>query len=260
MVLTLIFTLVGAAFAVATCAVCPVCSWWWLLPLFVLGYVAAVLAYIIPLFIWLALLPQGDPSPRLRRIVHVFVRLTVSWVARLLGYRIRLTGTEKLPDCPFLWVGNHRSAFDPICSVAAMPRDLVFVAKPGVLKIPVIGSLMKKVGFIAIDRDNARNAVATIKQAAHMVAEVGLSVGIYPEGTRSKEEGMLPFHAGSFKIASIAKCPVVVASIRYEKRPLWGKRVDIRILDVMDTDYVATNTTANMADRAVEILSADLYA
>ena len=260
MVLTLIFTLVGAAFAVAACAVCPVCSWWWLLPLFVLGYVAAVLAYIIPLFIWLALLPQGDPSPRLRRIVHVFVRLTVSWVTRLLGYRIRLTGTEKLPDCPFLWVGNHRSAFDPICSVAAMPRDLVFVAKPGVLKIPVIGYLMKKVGFMAIDRDNARNAVATIKQAAHMVAEVRLSVGIYPEGTRSKEEGMLPFHAGSFKIASIAKCPVVVASIRYQKLPLWGKKVDIRILDVMDTDYVATNTTANMADRAVEILSADLYA
>lgn len=260
MVLTLIFTIVGAVFAVLTCAVCPVWSWWWLAPLFVLGYVGAVLAYILPLFIWLALLPQGDPSPRLRQTIHVFVRLTVSWVARLLGYRIRLSGTEKLPDCPFLWVGNHRSAFDPICAVAAMSRDLVFVAKPGVLKIPVIGYLMKKVGFMAIDRDNARNAVSTIKQAAHMVAEVGLSVGIYPEGTRSKSEQLLPFHAGSFKIASIAKCPVVVASIRYEKRPLWGKRVDIRILDVMDADYVAANTTAVMADRAVEILSADLYA
>ena len=152
MVLTLIFTIVGAVFAVLTCAVCPVWSWWWLVPLFVMGYVGAVLVYILPLFIWLALLPHSDPSPRLRRIVHVFVRLTVSWVARLLGYRICLSGAEKLPDRPFLWVGNHRSAFDPICSVAAMSRDLVFVAKPGVLKIPVIGYLMKQVGFMAIDR------------------------------------------------------------------------------------------------------------
>ena len=259
MVLTLIFTIIGAAFAVAACAVCPVWSWWWLLPLFVMGYVAAVLVYILLLFSCLALLPKGDPSPRVRRITHVFVRLTLSWATLLLGYRIRLEGADKLPDTPFLWVCNHRSAFDPICTVAAVPRDLVFVAKPGVLKIPVIGYLMKKVGFMAIDRENARNAVASIKQAAHWIADVDLSVGIYPEGTRSKTDNLLPFHAGSFKIAAMAKCPVVVATVRYQKQFLWLKQAHLQVVDVMDADYVAENNTAALADRAVVAISQHLY-
>ena len=153
---------------------------------------------------------------------------------------------------------NHRSAFDPICTVAAVPRDLVFVAKPGVLKIPIVGHLMKKVGFMAIDRDNARNAVATIKQAAHWIADADLSVGIYPEGTRNKEENLLPFHAGSFKIAAMAKCPVVVATIRYQKRLLWWKQVHLQVVDVMDAAYVAENNTAAMADRAAAIITSHL--
>lgn len=258
MILSLVFTILSGGVAVLTCAVCPVWSWWWLLPLFIGGYVAAVLVYFLLLFSGLALLPRRDPSPRLRRITHRFVRLTLSWATRLLGYRIRSVGAEKLPDTPFLLVGNHRSAFDPICTVPVIHRDMVFVAKPGVMKIPVIGFMMKQAGFMAIDRDNARNAVTTIKLAAHRIAEVGLSVGIYPEGTRSKDEQLLPFHAGSFKVASMARCPVVVTSIRYEKGPLWIRRVHLHILDVMDADYVAANSTAAMADRAKEAIAADL--
>ena len=258
MILTLIFTIIGAAFAVAPCAVCPGWSGWWLLPLFVMGYVAAVLIYILLLFSCLALLPNKDPSPRLRRITHVFVRLTLSWITRLLGYRIRIEGADALPDTPFLWVCNHRSAFDPICTVAAVPRDLVFVAKPGVLKIPIIGYLMKKVGFMAIDRENARNAVTTIKRAAELIRDVGLSVGIYPEGTRSKDGSLLPFHAGSFKIAKLAECPVVVVSIRYEKTFLWFKRVHLHVVDVINENYVAENNTATLSERAETAIREDL--
>ena len=81
-------------------------------------------------------------------------------------------------------------------------------------------------------------------------------MGIYPEGTRSKSGALLPFHAGSFKIAALAKCPVAVASIRYEKRPL-SKRVDLHIVDVMDADYVTDHNTAAMAERAVAAITAE---
>ena len=50
-------------------------------------------------------------------------------------------------------------------------------------------------------------------------------------------------------LVTMAKCPVVVASIRYEKAPLWGKRVYLHILDVMDADYVAANSTARTIER-----------
>lgn len=256
MVLTLLFAAVGGGAATLICGLSPTLSWWWMPLIWCGGYFAVALVYILALIGALLLMPQGDPSPRRRRITHRLIRTALSWVLRTIGYRIRLCGADKLPISPFLLVCNHLSAFDPLCTMAVLGRDMVFVAKPSVFKIPVIGTLMRRVGFMPIDRENARNAVATIKQAAHCIADVDLSVGIYPEGTRSKSGDPLPFHAGSFKIASIAKCPVVVAAIRYEKRPL-GKQVCLRIADVMDTDYVTTHNTAAMADRAVAAITAE---
>jgi 1-acyl-sn-glycerol-3-phosphate acyltransferase len=178
----------------------------------------------------------------------------------LLGYRIRYAGGEQLPTTPYLLVCNHRSAFDPLCVLAVSAQPTVFVAKPSVLRIPVIGTLMTRLGFMAIDRENARNAVTTIKQAAARIRDEGLCVGIYPEGTRCKTATMLPFHAGSFKIATLAACPVVVASIRYTKRGLWGKQVHLQVVDVMDVDYVAANSTAALSQRAREAIEGNLNA
>ena len=69
-----------------------------------------------------------------------------------------------------------------------------------------------------------------------------------------------PFHAGSFKIAKLANCPVAVATIRYEKRGLlpWNKRVSIRIVDVMDVDFVTNNNTAALAERTEQTIREDL--
>ena len=251
MLLTVLFTLLGGAAAALLCGLSPTLSWWWLPLLWAGGYVACGLTYILLLCGYIAL------APHRHSFVHRLVRQTLDWVMRLLGYRIRFSGADRLPSTPYLLVSNHRSAFDPLCAIAVLNRDLVFVAKPGVFKIPLIGCLMRRVGFMPIDRENARNAVTTIKEAAHLIADTGLSVGIYPEGTRSKNGDMLPFHAGSFKIAALAKCPVAVTSIRYEKRPLWGKRVILQVVDVMDTDYVTTHNTAAMAERAVAAITAE---
>lgn len=256
MALTLLFALLSGGAAALICGLSPALSWWWM-PLIWLGcYVAVALCYILLLIGALLLVPQGDHSPRRRQTVHALIRHTLWWVLRTIGYRIRIHGADKLPDVPFLLVCNHLSAFDPLCTLAVLGRDMVFVAKPGVFKIPVIGALIRRLGFMPIDRENARNAVTTIKQAAHCITDDGLSVGIYPEGTRSKSGALLPFHAGSFKIAALAKCPVAVASIRYEKRPL-SKRVDLHIVDVMDADYVTDHNTAAMAERAVAAITAE---
>ena len=177
----------------------------------------------------------------------------------LLGYRFRIESTDRLPDRPYLLVCNHRSAFDPLCTIAALENDaLVFVAKPGVFKIPVIGAVMRRLCFLPIDRENARNAVTTIKRAAELIRNVGLSVGIYPEGTRSKDGRLLPFHAGSFKIAKLADCPVVVATIRYENVFLWFKRVHLHIVDVMSEEIVKENNTSALSERAEQAIREDL--
>lgn len=247
MTLTMLFAGVSGIAMTLLFAFNPMMSLWWRLPVWLGIYIGLGILNILLVIGCVMLAPRSS---------HKWVQLTVHWVLLLLGYHVRLTGTEQLPATPFLLVCNHRSAFDPLCTIAVLARKQVFVAKPGVFRIPVIGTLMRRLGFMPIDRENARNAVTTIKQAAARIREEGLCVGIYPEGTRSKTGELLPLHAGSFKIAAMAACPVVVAAIRYEKRGLWGKRVHLQIADVMDTDFVSANTTAAMADHAKTAISA----
>lgn len=261
MVLTLLFIAIGGLAMTGLFALCPSLSFWWRLPVWLGFSVAASLLYLLVVVAGLYFfLPKGNPSERVRHLTHGVMKLTLRWALVMLGMRVTVEGTDKLPDTPYLLVGNHRSAFDPIATVAMLNSHIVFVAKPGVMKIPVIGSILERLCFLAIDRENARNAVATIKRSAELIRDVGLCVGIYPEGTRSRDGSLLPFHAGSFKIAKLANCPVAVATVRYEKRGLlpWNRRVSIRIVDVMDVDFVAESNTAAMTERAETALREDL--
>ena len=259
MTLTLIFAAVSGLLTALTMV--GGLSPWWILPVWLGYYVAVALACVVLLVLGLYLfLPKGDPSPRLRRFTHGVMKGVLAWVLVMLGIRVRMDGADKLPDTPYLFVSNHRSAFDPLCAIPKLRSHIIFVAKPGILTIPVIGSILGRLCFLAIDRENARNAVTTIKRSAELIKDVGLCVGIYPEGTRSKTDDLLPFHAGSFKIAKLAACPVAVATIRYEKSGLlpWNKRVHIRIADVMDTATVAESNTAAMTERTETAIRKDL--
>lgn len=257
MALMLLFAAVSGGLTALT--VLGGASLWWILPLWVGYYIAVALICLILLILALyVFLPTGNPSPRLRAFTHRIIKSVLSWVLVSVGTRMKVTGAYKLPTVPYLLVGNHRSAFDPLCSLVAFPDDMVFVAKPGVLNIPVIGSILNRLCFMGIDRENARNAVTTIKRSAELIKDVGLCVGIYPEGTRSKTENLLPFHAGSFKIAKMANCPVAVVSVRVKKWGLFPHYVELRVVDVMDADYVAESNTAAMSERAEQVLRDDL--
>lgn len=96
---------------------------------------------------------------------------------------------EKLPKNErFLLVCNHRSKFDPILTWYVL-RDynLAFISKP---------ENFRRCCFMAIDRENPRNALKTIHQAAELIKQNEVSVAVYPEGTRSKTCELLPFHNG----------------------------------------------------------------
>ena len=238
-------------------------SYWWILPVWVGFYVASIILYILWLFPAVLLTPNTDtPSKKAIRFYRWCEHKTLRWLLSQLVVRYSVKGAEKIPgDQAFLLVCNHRSAFDPIVTIATLTKcDLCFVGKPEVFKIPVVGAAMKRVGFFPIDRENPRNAVTAIKHGAELISQQGRSVGIYPEGTRCRTEEMLPFHAGSFKIAKLANCPVVVTSIRYEKRWLFPgfKRAQLHVVDVMDVDFVKENNPNTLAERAQEAIKKDL--
>lgn len=114
-----------------------------------------------------------------------------------------------------MFVGNHRSNFDPIIEwLVLKPWDIAFISKGENFKIPFFGRIIRKCCFMPIDRENPRKALRTINKASDLLQSGEVSIGVYPEGTRSKTGELLPFHDGVFHIAKKAGTPIVVMSIR----------------------------------------------
>lgn len=170
-----------------------------------------------------------------------------SWFACMwCGVHPKLIGGEKLPQTPFLFVSNHRSGFDPLSSIFLLRKhNVMFISKPSNLNLPVIGNIGYAAGCLAIDRENDREALKTIITASQYISKGICSIGIYPEGTRNKGEGLLEFHAGSFKIAQKAKAPVVVAKTN---------NGTVEIIEVIPTDKVCSMKSRELANLARSII------
>lgn len=184
---------------------------------------------------------------------------------KLLGVHIHVTGMEKVPeDTRFLLVSNHRSNYDPIVTWHVFRKyDLAFVSKPENFKIPMFGRIIRKCCFLPIDRENPRNAIVTINKAAELIKADAVSVGIYPEGTRCREENMLPFHNGVFKIAKKAGVPTMVITVTgtdaIHKRIFRGTEVELKVLDVIPADRVAAMKTSEIGDLVRVMMNHELW-
>lgn len=151
---------------------------------------------------------------------------------KLLRIRVHVSGIEKIPkDTKVLFVSNHRSNFDPIITWYILKKwKIAFVSKPSNFKIPFFGRIIRKCCFMPIDRENPRNAIVTINKAAKLLKKQEVSIGIYPEGTRSKNGQLLPFHNGVFKIAQKAEAAIVVLCVTGTEKI--SKRTPFRRTDV----------------------------
>ncbi len=151
---------------------------------------------------------------------------------KLLRIRVHVSGMEKIPkDTKVLFVSNHRSNFDPIVTWYALKKwKIAFVSKPSNFNIPFFGRIIRKCCFMPIDRENPRRAIPTINRAAKLLQKQEVSIGIYPEGTRSKNGQLLPFHNGVFKIAQKAEAPIVVLCVTGTEKI--SKRTPFRRTDV----------------------------
>lgn len=142
----------------------------------------------------------------------------VNWafrgVIRLSGTKVIALGEENVPkDCAVLYVGNHRSFFDIILTYVRVPRLTGYIAKKEMLKVPLLSTWMKYLHCLFLDRENIKEGMKTILAAIEK-AKAGISICIFPEGTRNKTaDTFLPFHEGSFKIAEKAGVPIIPMTI-----------------------------------------------
>ena len=128
------------------------------------------------------------------------------WIA---GTKLTVIGEENVPkDQPVLYIPNHRGAFDILLLYSRIPGLTGFVAKDSINKAYLLRDWMKKLYCLFLNRDNPREGLKTILQGIEYVKK-GVSICIFPEGTRNKGEGLLEFKEGSMKIAEKTGCLIV---------------------------------------------------
>jgi 1-acyl-sn-glycerol-3-phosphate acyltransferase len=138
------------------------------------------------------------------------------WARRMLwlpGATLRVEGLENIDQTKStVFVSNHQSTLDIPALFVALPVDFRFVAKKILQYVPITGWYMKFAGFVFIDRGNRREALQSIDVAADKIRK-GLSIVIFPEGTRSETGAILPFKKGPFALALKAGVPVTPVAV-----------------------------------------------
>lgn len=204
------------------------------------------------------------PFDKPRRAVHELSRVLVRifyGVPPL--WRHRVVGLENVErGRPYVIVLNHQAMID-IPTLYFVPLNFRWVSKREVFKIPFFGQFLLLHGDICIDRGRASAAMEKVIRDGRRWLSRGVSVAIFPEGTRSRDGEIHRFKAGAFTLAreaGVDVLPVVLDGTRQVIRPdflfNWRSRLTVRVLPPVAAARVATADTKELMER----VRADMYA
>ncbi len=174
-----------------------------------LGFLAVFLICSIPLMIIEWIIGKFNKDLHDRSSLAI-----VQWAFRVVlffaGTKVIVKGEENVPkDTPVLYVANHRSYFDIILTYVRVPRPTGYISKKEMDYVPLLGVWMRHLHCLFLDRKDLKQGMQIILKAIEK-AKSGISICIFPEGTRNKGgKELLPFHEGSFKIAEKANIPII---------------------------------------------------
>lgn len=167
---------------------------------------------------------------------------------------LQVEGVENLGiQGGFMLYGNHQGMFDVVAIAASCPKPLGCVYKKEIRSVPILKEVYACTKSFAMDRADARQSLQVIQAVTEEVSR-GRNYLIFPEGTRSRNRNdLLPFHAGSFRCAIKAKCPVVPFALVDSFRVLDEKgshhvTVKLRYLDPILPEEFAGMKAAQLAD------------
>jgi len=166
---------------------------WVVLETIVLGIIAIVSAFFVR---------SSDP---IHRIARFWAKL-ILWVSRI---TVTVDGLSKLdPSRSYVYMSNHQSNFDIPVLLAYLTVQFRWLAKKELFRIPIFSRGMRAAGYISIDRSNRASAFKSLAEAAQKVKN-GVSVMIFPEGTRSLDGKIRSFKKGGFFLAIDSGVPIV---------------------------------------------------
>lgn len=181
----------------------------------------------------------AEHDAKLRKIVQKWSRRLIA----LAGGDVTVNGLENMPKKPAVYVSNHLSYYDIPMVLGYLGDDAKpMLAKKQITKIPGINRWMRELHCVFVDRDNPREGILSIKEAAEWVKK-GYSMVVFPEGTRSRDGKVHEFKQGAFHIAKYAGnvpvVPVVMENTQAIMKPgsIWmhPAKVSLTVLPPIDT-------------------------
>lgn len=200
-------------------------------------------------------LHKDDPTQRvpgqwMRRFGRTCVRLSPMW-----RFSIEGEAPADIDERAYVVVANHLSDADPFL-LSFLPWDMRWLAKEELYRIPLIGRLMRYGGDIAIARKSREGAKSAMEEARKSL-DAGISIMMFPEGTRSRDGNLLPFKDGAFRLAIEAGAPILPIAIAGTEacRPKGAKWIGeasakARVLSPIETLGVGLDGVDAIRDRA----------
>ena len=196
------------------------------------------------------------------RFAHGCARLWSRLILLTTGVRVRVDGLEALePGRTYIFVSNHQSIYDIPVIFWSMPYQLRIIAKASLGSFPFLGWHLRRTGHLLVDRRNPDRA-GILRRWRGLVTS-GLSLIIFPEGTRSADGRVGRFKAGSFMLAIEAGLPVVPMSIVGTRHVMRKGRLTVEPGDVVLAIHAPIDTTARAAHPSIDdarSLAADVHA
>lgn len=143
-----------------------------------------------------------------RNIIRSWGTVVLWWLKLTCGLTYQVRGQENLPQQPVVIISNHQSTFETIIFPQLFNR-MTWVLKRELLMVPFFGWGLVHTKPIAINRKDGRSSVVQIKQIGKERLESGISIVIFPEGTRIGATEHVPYKAGGSILATYAQVPVV---------------------------------------------------
>ncbi len=198
--------------------------------------------------------------------VHKFTSNWTRKLLKILNVKVNVHGKENLPkDKNVLFIGNHQGNFDIPIYISCIDIPKGFVAKIELTKMAGVKNWMEYMNCIFMDRSSIRKAGEAIITGINSLKS-GNSLVVFPEGTRSKGDKMGEFKAGSFKLATKSKVPIVPVTMNGSYKIMEGNSnkhltsatVDIYIHPMIETANLSKEEQADLPEKVKSIIGSKL--
>lgn len=202
-------------------------------------------------------------------LTYKFVtKLFSSGILVISGVKVEASGLENIQgEGPFIFVSNHISQFDITALQYTIPLKSGFVFKKELARIPLFGWQLLLGPHIVIDRSNAESALKSIHKARYKMKTKGVSMILFPEGTRSKDGELQKFKRGAFHLASQVSYPIIPVTIKDSDKllPKGSLKINKGTIKITFSEPVLTTKVETRSDelelmgKVRDIISANYY-